>query len=91
MSWPPDEFLSALLVTGGLSSRRPGTLLDAKAHEIVTSIEPPGDAPERSGCNDHRISLGLLIMARLIRDQSVLLSVALAATLWSSAALPQRD
>ena len=37
MSWPPDEFLSALLLTGGLSSRRPGTLLDAKAHEIVTS------------------------------------------------------
>ena len=30
-------------------------------------------------------------MARLIRDQSVLLSVALAATLWSSAALPQAE
>ena len=45
----PDDFLSALLLTGGLSSRRPGTLLDAKAHEIVTSIEPPGDAPEHTG------------------------------------------
>jgi hypothetical protein len=33
----------------------------------------------------------LLIMARLIRDQGVLLSVALAATLWSSAALPQAE
>ena len=30
-------------------------------------------------------------MARLIRDQGVLLSVALAATLWSSAALPQAE
>src|SRR4051794_19055881 len=54
------------------------------------SIEPPG-APRNSGCNYHRISLGLLIMARLIRDQGVLLSVALAATLWSSAALPQAE
>src|SRR6187200_1869621 len=57
----------------------------------LSRAEPPGHAPEHSGCNDHRISLGLLIMARLIRDQGVLLSVALAATLWSSAALPQAE
>src|SRR5215208_7949831 len=57
----------------------------------LSRAEPPGHAPEHSGCNDHRILLGLLIMARLIRDQSVLLSVALAATLWSSAALSQAE
>src|SRR5215213_2055037 len=57
----------------------------------LSRAEPPGHAPEHSGCDDHRILLGLLIMARLIRDQSVLLSVALAATLWSSAALPQAE
>src|SRR4051812_5651034 len=57
----------------------------------LSRAEPPRDAPEHSGCNDHRTSLGLRIMARLIRDQSVLLSVALAATLWSSAALSQAE
>src|SRR5829696_156559 len=57
----------------------------------LSRAEPPGHAPEHSGCNDHRILLGLLIMARLIRDQSVLLSVALAAALWSSAALSQAE
>src|SRR5829696_3646325 len=57
----------------------------------LSRAEPPGHAPEHSGCNDHRILLGLLIMARLIRGQSVLLSVALAATLWSSAALSQAE
>ena len=46
----PDELLSALLgVTGGSSSRHSGTLLDAKAHEIVTSIEPPGDRRNTAG------------------------------------------
>ena len=49
------------------------------------------------GGNDQRPSLGLLVMALavlrqpLIRDESALVAVAFAATLWSSAALSQAE